>query len=75
MRERSTSSPQSGAITVEYDPTLREGTAGRGLVEGGCLGPLPADWALAIGIGAPGNPRRPLPHHLACGSAPGGSGS
>jgi integrase len=28
-----------------------------------------------IGIGAPGDPRRPLPHHPACGSAPGGSAS
>ena len=26
-----------------------------------------------IGIGAPGLPGEPLPHHLACGPAPGGS--
>lgn len=29
--------------------------------------------AYEIGIGAPGDPRRPLPHHPACGSALGGS--
>ena len=31
--------------------------------------------AAAIGIGAPGISRRPLPHHRTCGSASGGSRS
>jgi hypothetical protein len=44
-----------------------------------CLQPSSGDSATApanpIGIGAPQDLRGPLPHHPACGSAPGGSGS